>query len=256
MLRSVFCLALALVHAPADAGEVWTTFGAISGGMMGPDLLYLGVSFAAFDGEANDVSVTFAEDGTGGWLLTITDAHPIVSSACPMGSSPNEVVCAIVGTDGLQVQVDLKDGNDDLDVHDQLTAVPAVLALSATGGHGRDVMQGDGLIPSTLEGGPGRDLLAAGAAGDVLRGGDGVDQLFGGSGDDDLDGGPDSDTLEGRSGNDTLVGGWGPDVMWGGRGADTLISADGGYVDSVHCGFDSVTDSVTADGADSVSFCP
>jgi Ca2+-binding RTX toxin-like protein len=75
-----------------------------------------------------------------------------------------------------------------------------------------DVLSGDALLASRLEGGDGNDLLRAGAGGDTLLGGDGADTLVAGGG---------TDRLEGGAGNDVYE--------VGGMAAAVEESADGGW---------------------------
>ncbi|MGB7589139.1 MAG: hypothetical protein WBM00_10570 [Solirubrobacterales bacterium] len=74
------------------------------------------------------------------------------------------------------------------------------------------------LLPVTLRGGAGDDVLAGGAGADKLVGGPGDDQLSGGAGIDAIFGGPGKDTLLGGPGDDQLIGGPGRDVIVGGPG--------------------------------------
>ena len=80
-------------------------------------------------------------------------------------------------------------------------------------------------VPTTLNGGPGRDLL---------QGGGGADKLIGGPGNDVLSGNGGGDAIYGGAGNDVLNGGPGNDVLWGGSGRDVLHP--GGGHDSLHDG--------------------
>ncbi|HYC82200.1 MAG TPA: hypothetical protein VEB65_10465, partial [Solirubrobacterales bacterium] len=73
------------------------------------------------------------------------------------------------------VHVDLGDGNDDGYVS---FGVPADAAIVFAGGAGDDTLAAD-VQPTTLDGGPGNDLL---------NGGDGPDHLVGGEGDDEISG--------------------------------------------------------------------
>jgi Ca2+-binding RTX toxin-like protein len=88
---------------------------------------------------------------------------------------------------------------------------------------------------SSLDGGPGDDLLLGGAGDDLLVGGSGADTLeglgssqlnflLGGDGNDQLFGGSGEDTLAGGNGDDTLTGGGGAlNILEGGPANDSLI---------------------------------
>ena len=80
-----------------------------------------------------------------------------------------------------------------------------------------------GIIPLTLDGGGGNDILTGGAGPDVLFGRDGNDKLGGGAG---------VDTLDGGSGNDTVTGGQANDVAFLGLGNDLFLWSlgDGGDI--------------------------
>lgn len=92
---------------------------------------------------------------------------------------------------------------------------PDIIPVSLTGTDGDDV----------LTGGAGNDILVGGAGNDLLVGGDGNDLLVGGAGNDTLVGGNGHDTLNGGDGNDTLVVD-SQDVAEGGAGADRFIITD------------------------------
>lgn len=82
-------------------------------------------------------------------------------------------------------------------------------------------------VPTTLRGGPGNDVITAGAGADRILGGPGDDSLSGGSGPDAIYGGAGKDQLYGKFGNDLLKGGPGNDRLYGGAGNDTLIGGPG-----------------------------
>lgn len=81
---------------------------------------------------------------------------------------------------------------------------------------GNDIVElGDEIVlPATIFGGDGHDLLTGGHANDTIFGEDGHDILFGLFGDDLLDGG---------DGNDILIGGLGDDILLGRRGRNLLF---------------------------------
>ena len=90
----------------------------------------------------------------------------------------------------------------------------------------------DVALPTTLLGGPGSDVLRAGAPADRVEGGDGNDDVGAGGG------------------NDVVDGGLGYDVVRGDAGDDELRVADG-LLDRVECG--SGRDRVDADTLDDVA---
>jgi Ca2+-binding RTX toxin-like protein len=95
--------------------------------------------------------------------------------------------------------------------------------VNAGGGADRVTVARHVLVPVTMRGGDGSD---------VLRGGSGDDKLSGGSGRDRLDGGPGDDLLVGGEGSDILLGGSGHDMLRGGYGKDTLVEGPG--KDAIH----------------------
>ena len=117
--------------------------------------------------------------------------------------------------------IEIKGGNgNDTITLDQTVLVPATIE----GGNGNDVIQG-GAGNDTIFGGNGKDLIDGGAGTDQIHGGNGKDDLHGGDGDDQLFGENGKDVLNGDLGNDDLHGGNGPDQLFGGDGDDLL---DGG----------------------------
>ena len=92
-------------------------------------------------------------------------------------------------------------------------------------GHDIVVVGSNILVPLTIDGGGGNDLLVGGGGRSVLIGGAGNDILWGGAGDDVLLGGDGNDDLFGGGGNDALVGGFGNDFLFGGAGRDLLIGS-------------------------------
>jgi hypothetical protein len=108
-----------------------------------------------------------------------------------------------------------------------LCQAPLVAGFVVTAGPEDDsvAIAGSVQVPTTLNGGPGRDLL---------QGGGGADKLVGGSGNDVLAGSGGGDAIYGGSGNDVLNGGSGNDALWGGSGRDVLHP--GGGNDSLHDG--------------------
>jgi len=101
------------------------------------------------------------------------------------------------------------------------------------------------LLPATLNGGDGGDILQSGGGratliGDIgndtlLMRGPNPNQAFGGDGDDILEGGPGKDQLTGGAGNDYMLGNGGRDLIDGGFGTNTL--SGGSKNDTLSAGF-------------------
>jgi Ca2+-binding RTX toxin-like protein len=93
--------------------------------------------------------------------------------------------------------------------HQVRCASAGITAIAVNGGDLNDRLTGNvGVTPTststTLNGGAGNDVLAAGPSGQllVLNGGDGNDALRGGAGGDFLDGGAGADSMRGAGGHD------------------------------------------------------
>jgi Ca2+-binding RTX toxin-like protein len=101
---------------------------------------------------------------------------------------------------------------------------PLVAGFVVVAGPGDDSVSVAGAVqvPTTLNGGPGRDVLQGGSGADKLVGGAGADVLSGQGGNDAIYGGAGHDVLNGGPGNDVLWGGPGRDVMHPGSGHDSL----------------------------------
>ena len=110
-----------------------------------------------------------------------------------------------------------------------LCQAPLVAGFVVVAGPGDDSVSvaGSVRVPTTLNGGPGRDLLQGGSGADKLVGGTGNDVLSGKAGNDAIFGGPGKDVLNGGPGNDVLWGGPGHDVMHPGSGHDGLHEGTG-----------------------------
>lgn len=101
-----------------------------------------------------------------------------------------------------------------------LCDAPAIAGFEVNAGGGDDSVSvaKDVIVPVTLRGGAGDDVLVGGGGPDKLVGGNGNDRLVGWRGDDLLYGGP---------GEDLLIGGPGADLLYGGFGQDTLAAGPG-----------------------------
>ena len=125
-----------------------------------------------------------------------------------------------------------------------LEALP-LLGTSASdylvGGPGKDVIEagaGDDTVYAgggndIVNGGTGNDYLYGDVGNDIVNGGMDNDYLDGGEGNDTLDGEAGDDYLDGGTGNDTLIGGIGNDYLSGGDGSDTYLFARGDGQDSI-----------------------
>ncbi|MBB3100393.1 Ca2+-binding RTX toxin-like protein [Actinoplanes campanulatus] len=82
-------------------------------------------------------------------------------------------------------------------------------------------------LPTSIDGGSGRDLLVGGPRRDIIDGDTGADRIYGNAGDDKLDGYLGDDRIWGGDGGDSLIGSYGDDVISGGDGGDTFTSGDG-----------------------------
>jgi Ca2+-binding RTX toxin-like protein len=94
--------------------------------------------------------------------------------------------------------------------------------VNAGGGDDRVSVAKEVIVPLTMRGGLGNDVLIGGSGPDKLIGGAGNDRLIGGRGDDLLAGGPGKDVLYGGRGDDILVPGPGNNVARGGPGNDIV----------------------------------
>jgi hypothetical protein len=99
-----------------------------------------------------------------------------------------------------RIVADLQDGNDRLEVQQELRLWTSVL-----GGDGADtILTGTGR--DTIVGGSGPDLILSRGNADVIIGGGGRDRITGGQGDDAINGG---------TGHDSMIAGTGHDVLFG-----------------------------------------
>jgi hypothetical protein len=83
------------------------------------------------------------------------------------------------------------------------------------------------LIPATVLGGAGNDMLVAGEGNDLLQSGGGNSCLIAGNGNDTLLGSSGADTLWGGTGPTLMQAGTGNNSLFGGSGPDTLIAGAG-----------------------------
>jgi Ca2+-binding RTX toxin-like protein len=155
----------------------------------------------------------------------VTSTVPSSSLAINGGDGNDVITIVEVNSDiASRLVVDGQAGNDDL------SAAPASLAVSMTGGDGDDTLWG-GRGNDTLDGAGGDDWIFARGGNDIVTGGDGVDRMSGNNGNDTLSGGDDRDSLYGGSGRDSLDGGDGDDVVLGQGGSGDFVR--GGLGDDV-----------------------
>jgi Ca2+-binding RTX toxin-like protein len=146
--------------------------------------------------EPNGIHIWLGDDGRNYVIDSIVPLE-VGSPICanPEGN-PNELVCQAPLIAGFEVNAD--GGDDEVSVAKNI------------------------LIPVTMRGGGGNDVLIGGAGADKLIGGEGNDRLIGRGGTDVLSGGDGADVLLGGDGADVLLGGSGSDLLLGGRGRDDI----------------------------------
>jgi RTX calcium-binding nonapeptide repeat (4 copies) len=147
-------------------------------------------------GEANEIHIWLTPDGR----------SYVIDSIVPL--EVGSTICA----------------NPDGNQNELLCQAPSISGFEVNAGGGDDEVSvaKDILVPVTMRGGGGNDLLIGGAGADKLIGGDGSDRLIGRRGADALFGGDGRDVLLGGAGNDLLRGGDGSDLLRGGAGSDDL----------------------------------
>jgi uncharacterized delta-60 repeat protein len=121
------------------------------------------------------------------------------------------------------------DGNDYIDLR-ALRPLPhrtALLPVTLMGDAGDDVILGS-LNSDRIIGGDGNDRIAGMDGSDVISGSANSDRITAGPGEDSVLGNGGRDYLSGEAGNDTLLGGDQPDVLSGGDGDDSL-AGEGGH---------------------------
>ena len=121
-------------------------------------------------------------------------------------------------------------------------------------GGGDDVAENQTLLPSTILGGNGDDVLTDAGGPGFLIGGRGNDRLFAGAGRDYMQGNAGNDLLDGGEGRDRLDGGADDDTLVGGTGPDEFIGRSGTDVADYSARTDRpirvTLDNVFNDGAD------
>jgi Ca2+-binding RTX toxin-like protein len=181
--------------------------------------------FTAAPGESNNVEI----EGGGGLPFSVQDLGAVLTpgAGCTTQGA-HRATCPSVGV--ASISIDTRDGTDIVIVNT--------------------------VVPSTLRGGCGNDVVEGGSANDTIVGDPngcaqpGNDSLDGRDGNDTLLGGPGVDTLKGGMGADGLLGGPGQDDLQGQSGGDRIGSNDG-EADTVSCG--SGVDGVRADPTDTIA---
>jgi Ca2+-binding RTX toxin-like protein len=170
--------------------------------------------------EANQMTVS-AEPGE----LVFVDSGAALTTTGPVPCEPvpagDELRCDSAGIVSLTANVG--DGDDAFNLAD--SAAAAIPNVSISGGPGDDLLIA-GAGRQVIVGGSGSDGLDAGAGDDLLDGGDGDDDVRGGAGQDQVLGGTGNDVLDGGDGDDDVRGGPGADQVAGGDGADRLEAPD------------------------------
>jgi Ca2+-binding RTX toxin-like protein len=162
------------------------------------------LSYRAFDGEINNVTVSF-DPAAREYILSDPGAQITPSRACRT-TGAHEARCPVSKTPWLGAGVVLGDGDDTARFDDSVPAGDkSVFPLWA------------------VFGGPGNDVITGTAGDDELDGGPGHDVVRGGAGDDVFSAPPDSpgDLLDGGPGNERFLAG--PVT----NGANTFIGGDG-----------------------------
>lgn len=165
--------------------------------------------YIAGSGETNQLTVT-SNPGTGAYTYTDTGVATI-------GYLPDAAGCVVAGNQATcptrpGIFIDLKDGNDSLDLRSSGSAYTFVSGGPGndhliSGPGGSDLVGGtsDGTVITYGELGTGDDVLeSVGGFADRFHPGDGNDTLIGSG---------DRDNLFGDLGNDTVIGGAGPDQI-------------------------------------------
>ena len=128
------------------------------------------LTFAALDGETNDLNVSLAAG-----VYTLVDLGGTPVTATVPGVPCTQVLPATVTCPQGSITLLVLDGRD----------------------HDDTITLGAGTAAATISGGAGDDVLTGGSLVDTLNGGADADRL---------DGGPGNDILNGDSGDDTFVG--------------------------------------------------
>jgi Ca2+-binding RTX toxin-like protein len=194
-------LDLVVEDAPAPPGPV----GAPPAGAEGPFTLSLlsGTRFL-LEGSAEEDNAIDLSDGV------IDGTEAIDGSGAPL-AMPLEIN---EGGIGAFRSIAITDGGGS----NTIRAGNDVLArLAVTTGGGDDM----------IEGGRGRDAIAAGNGNNAVHGFDGDDRITAGSGDDVIDGGAGNDIIHAGGGANRVAGGAGDDRVTAGSGDDAIDGGDG-----------------------------
>lgn len=139
-------------------------------------------------------------------------------------SSTNVVVASLP-----QVRVTIAD--DVGDILQQKTFLRLNISeVVVNAGFGADEVYNETSIRSTINAGPGNDLIHGGSSNDTIYAHSGNDTVYGNGGNDYINGGEGNDALRGNDGNDTLHGSAGNDYINGGDGNDAMSGGTGADV--------------------------
>ncbi|MCW5662234.1 MAG: hypothetical protein KIT35_00215 [Piscinibacter sp.] len=137
-----------------------------------------------------------------------------------LGSTLTLGAALFANVSGIERLVFNAGGGSSVTLLDAMVASSNAGSFSVSGGAGNDILNGAGVLGTTLR--------ASGAGGDdQFTGGGGADRLAGGSGNDTLVGNAGNDTLSGGAGDDRISAGPGTDRLDGGAGDDLYLFADG-----------------------------
>ena len=203
------------------------------------------VHFVAGSGEANylrGVELAGTQEGVEYVRhYRFTDRYTIsAGTGCAYPSTDHRVVvCSLsegVGDFHPQFSIDLGDGVDRVDFapnvgqDSSLDAGPGDDVIDAgvtftdiDGGSGNDVITGDG----SIKGGDGNDKITVTGPGSGITGGRGNDTITGSSSRDLIYGNSGNDTIRAGRGADTVSGGPGNDTVYGNSGDDVLKGGPG-----------------------------
>jgi Ca2+-binding RTX toxin-like protein len=146
-------------------------------------------------------------------------------------------ICGTVLNDVITVEIDRVtiDGIGTLAVD---VASASEIRIHAFAGDDEVTIDSAVVVPASIFGLGGNDIISGGSGNDTIDGGEGDDVLYGGDG---------NDILQGSAGKDVLFGGWGEDELYGGNGNDTLRGGDGDDLVAGGDGVDSVSGEIGDD---------
>ncbi len=182
-------------------------------------------------------------------VTVATNVLTLVDPETPLGRDSNVTVSLDSNTNEYVVRAAAPVLGDSKGITAAEVRVPAagITGVFADLGGGNDVFTLAGiLVPATVLGGTGNDVINGGRGDDNLNGGlgddvmngfEGNDALLGAGGNDALSGGLGNDLLRGQAQNDALDGGLGIDVLDGGSGDNVVIDDIEGSLTLTNAGF-------------------